>query len=110
MERLLNFYPPLDVNEPRAFIAGIVAVFSNYPVELHELAVAPTGIPARLKYLRSLAEIEQVCEELYAPIGRRIERERIARQPRLLTRRRTPEEQAKIDAQVEKVRKQFGLS
>lgn len=101
-ERLLSFYPPLDVIEPKVFIAGIVAILSEYPAELHEAAVAPTGIPKRLKTLRNLAEIEEVCRELYEPIARRKTREALANQPKYLAPPpRTAEEQAKIDAQVE---------
>jgi hypothetical protein len=97
----LKFYGPLDVLEPKVFIAGIVAVLAEYPAHFHAIAVAPTGIPKRIKYLRSLAEIEDVCRELYEPIARKITREQLANQPRQIERRRSPEEQAKVDAQVE---------
>jgi hypothetical protein len=100
-ERLLKFYGPLDVLEPKVFIAGIVAILAEYPPMLHAAAVAPNGIPKRIKYLRSLAEIEELCRDLYEPIARRITRDAIASQPKQILRRRTAEEQAKIDAQVE---------
>lgn len=101
VDRLLNFYPPLDVADPRVFIAGIGAVLAKYPPELITAAVSPDGIPVRLTTLRSLAEIDEVCRDLYAPIARQRAREAIARQPRQLPRpRRTPEEQARVDEQV----------
>lgn len=96
----MSFYPPLDVSEPKVFIAGIVAVLASYPPELQDVAVAPTGIPKRLKSLRNLAEIEEVCRELYEPIARRITRGVLENQPRQIEKLRTPEEQARIDAQV----------
>jgi hypothetical protein len=100
-ERLLSFYPPLDVVDPKTFIAGIVSILAQYPEELMATAVAPTGIPARIKALRSLAAIKEVCDELYEPIARRIERECIANQPLLLAKpKRTDEQQAEIDRQI----------
>jgi hypothetical protein len=99
-ERLLSFYPPLDVSEPKVFIAGIVNVLAQYPAELHEVVVSPTGIPSRIKDLRNIFEINQVCRELYEPIARRITREALENQPRQITKQRTAEEQARIDAQV----------
>jgi hypothetical protein len=101
VERLLSFYPPLDVSDPKVFIAGIVAILAEYPAQFYPVVVSPTGIPKRIKYLRNLAEIDEVCQELYAPILRSLEREKIAAQPKLLPRRRTAEEQARVDAQVE---------
>jgi hypothetical protein len=110
VDRLLNFYPPLDVSEPQAFIAALVMLFAKYPAELVSAAIDPvSGIPARLKALRSIAAIKEVCDDLYAPIARRIERERIANAPRALPRpKRTPEEQARIDAQVAAARRPLG--
>ncbi len=98
----MNFYPPLDVADPKEFIAGIVALLAQYPAELISVAVDPAGgIPARLKYLNSLAAIKEVCGELYEPIVRRMTREAALNAPRALPRpKRTPEEQARIEAQV----------
>jgi hypothetical protein len=105
----LNFYGPLDVNDPESFIAGIGAVLAQYPPELIAVAVDATGIPLKLKTLRNLAEIDEVCQALYEPIERRIWRERIASAPGALPRPpRSLEEQARIDAQVEAARKQIG--
>jgi hypothetical protein len=97
----LSLCPPLDVTDPETFIAGIAAVLAQYPDEVVAQAVDPRGIPRRLKALRSLAAIDEICAELYEPVERRLERERIAAQPKLLARPpRTPQEQAEIDAQV----------
>lgn len=109
MDRLLSFYPPLDVGDPQVFITGIVTLLAQYPAELMAAAIDPRGIPARVRTLNSLAVIKQVCDELYAPIARRIERDRIANAPRALPRpKRTPEEQARIDAQVAAARRPLG--
>lgn len=106
VDRLLSFYPPLDVSEPELFIAGIGAILSKYPPELITAAIDPSGIPSRLKTLRSLAEINQVCSDLYDPIERQKRREAIANQPRALpSPPRSPELQAEIDRQIENWRK-----
>lgn len=97
----MSFYPPLDVSDPKIFVAGIVSVFTQYPAEVLAGAVTPTGIPQRVKYLRSLAEIREICEELYAPILRQRERGEVAAALRLpAPGPRTPEQQAAVDAQV----------
>lgn len=97
---LLKFYRPQDVGDPKYFMAALVHMFDSYPEEVHALAVAPDGIPARLRYL-NLKDVGDVLGDLYAPIERRMERERIANQPKLPPRGpRTPEEQARVDAQV----------
>jgi hypothetical protein len=111
VERLLSFYPPLDVIEPKSFIAGVIAVLSRYPEELMRAAVAPDGIPMRVKNLRNLAEIEDVCRDLYEPIERRLLREAVENAPkRLPAPLRSAEQQEQIDQQVARVRARFGIS
>lgn len=107
----MKFYPPLDVTDPEAFIAGIGAVLAKYPPELIAAAVAHDGVPMRIKTLRSLAELEQACSDLYEPIARRMTREAITRQKLRIARQpRSPEQQAQIDEQVARVREHFGLA
>lgn len=95
---MFDLLPPQDVGDPKAFLAGMVALFADYPAEVFEQAVFT--IPQRsdrptLKIARA------VLDELYEPVRRRVERDAIERQPKLLPRpRRSPEEQARVDAQV----------
>lgn len=67
------------------FIAGIAAIFAQYPPELVEIAIDPgQGIPAQLRPTAlNLADINRICANLYEPIGDRIERERAAKSHRL---------------------------
>jgi hypothetical protein len=110
VDRLLSLCPPLDVTDPETFITGLVAVLNRYPDEVVAEACGPTGIPMRIGAIRDLARVAAVCDELLEPVTRRLERERIANTPRLPAQGpRTPEEQAAIDAQVQRVRAQFGL-
>lgn len=107
---MLKFYPPLDVIDPEAFIAGIGAVLVRYPQELIAAAVAHDGIPMRVKTLRSLADVEWACSDIYEPIARRLAREAVTRQKLRIARQpRSAEQQAVIDEQVARVRKHFGL-
>lgn len=110
VDKLLNFYPPLEVNDPRAFIAGIISLFAQYPPELWREAIDPArGIPAKIKTLRSLAAIKEILDDLYEPIAMRLARERIASQKSLPRPERTPEQQAKINAQVARAAAHFGF-
>lgn len=104
MNRLLDFYPPLDVTNPETFVAGIVALFARYPAELQAVAIDPArGVRAHLtnNQITDVARIKLVLDELYEPIARRLAREAVA-QPLALPPRgpRTPEQQAAVDAQV----------
>lgn len=86
VDRLLKFYPPLDVGDPEMFIAGIASIFAQYPPELVEIAIDPAkGIPSLLRSrdLSELANIKRACDKLYEPIEDRIERERASKSHRL---------------------------
>lgn len=107
-DRLFDLLPPLDVGDPAAFQAATVAVFAGYPLEVIEAAVPKIACSSDRPTLKL---ITAVCEELYAPIGRQIERDLAARSHRLSLpppRKRTPEEQARIDADVTAFRLTLG--
>lgn len=110
VDRLFDLLPPLDVGDPKAFMASVAAIFSLYPDAVVEAAVGgPRGIATRTDR-PTLKFIKEVCEEFYAPILRDAEREAIRNQPKLLARPpRTADEQAKIDKQVCDFRKRFGI-
>jgi hypothetical protein len=104
-DRLLGFYPPLDVGDPEMFTAGLVALFAKYPPDLLATAVCPErGIPLRIKRLNSLNEVKEALDDLYEPIARQIER--IARQPRQLPPPPpTPEQKARIAARLAEIKR-----
>lgn len=107
--RLFALLPPLDVTEPEVFMAATIATFVEYPVEVMDLAVPKI---AQRSDRPTLKLIKAVCEELYAPLERQIEREMAERSYRKglppPRRQRTPEEQARVDAQVEEVKRLLG--
>lgn len=112
-ERLLDLLPPLDVNEPEAFIAAIVAIFANYPPAVMASAIDPVrGIPSRADR-PTLKLVKAVCEEIYGPMVEAQQRADGVRQARLAIgpprRKRTPEEQARADALADAARAEFGI-
>ena len=113
--RLFRLLPPQDVGSPEHFQTAVVQIFSHYPPRVLRDAVdAYRGIPGRTSR-PTLDFIKKVCDELYEPILREQERtaaQLAAERTRLLApprRERTPEEQAAINAQVERARKMLGI-
>lgn len=113
VDRLFDLLPPLDVGDPKAFIAAAATIFAAYPPEVWDAVNDPvrgiTGKAAR----PALADIKKACDLAYEPIERDMERAQARRDylrgllpPRA---QRTPEEQARVDAQVEETRRIFGV-
>jgi hypothetical protein len=96
------------VGDPAAFMTAAGAIFAGFPDVVVERAI--TTIPMRSDRV-TLKLIKSVCDELYAPMLRDIEREQARRSVvKMLPRPpRTPEEQARIDAQVADVRNRLGI-
>src|SRR6476659_3713757 len=79
--RLIAFYPAIAASDPTVFVAGLVMLFSSYPLQVVEAVLSPiSGIPAKYKFFPSIAEVKSELEERYAPILRAIERERACNQ------------------------------
>lgn len=61
--RLLGCYRTGDANDPETYIAAVVAVLEQYPINTIRAVTAPaTGIASKLKWLPSIAEIKEACE------------------------------------------------
>jgi hypothetical protein len=110
-DRLLNLLPPLDVNDPMAFITAITAIFGSFPPAVVDKAVPTIATRSDRPTLKL---IKSVCDELYEPILRGLEREERRRERaarRLLPPpKRTPEQQARIDAMVAETRAALGVA
>jgi hypothetical protein len=64
----MGFYRVADAHNPRVYLAGVVAALSDYPVEIICQVVDPrNGIPSKIKWLPTIAEIKEACESRYAP-------------------------------------------
>lgn len=113
VSELANFVPLPDVADHEKFLAALIGLFSQYPAAVTAEAINPVkGIPARLKVLR-IASVKEILDEFNEPYARAAARDRAAEEARRSlpppTRKRTPEEQARIDAQVAEVRQKFGI-
>ncbi len=63
--RLLGCYRTGDANDPEVYISGVVAVLSRYTIEIiREVTDPATGLPSKLNWLPTLAEIHKECDLL----------------------------------------------
>ena len=61
--RLLGCYRTGDANDPQTYIAAVVTVLQQYPIQIIRAVTEPaTGIASKLKWLPSIAEIKEACE------------------------------------------------
>ena len=120
---MLSCWRTARAAEPELYTRALMSVLLHYPAFVVIAVTEPaTGIASKLKKLRDgrklsippdVAELVDACEAIHEPVRRRLEREAIARMaarglppPR---EKRTPEEQAAVDAQIERVRQLFGI-
>jgi len=60
---LFGYYPRNEANDPEIFITGATAMLSSYPEIVVERVCDPIrGLPAKSKFLPSIAEIRAACE------------------------------------------------
>lgn len=58
-------------------MAGVAAVLAHYPAAVVHRVVDPVhGLPGRTKWLPTIAEVREACEQEMAPIRRKMERDR----------------------------------
>jgi hypothetical protein len=80
---LIGCYRRDDVADPEVFGRAIVAVLMRYPPEVVLQVTEPaTGLPSKLKWLPTIAELVEACDTAMEPILRRRERERLAEERR----------------------------
>jgi hypothetical protein len=66
---LVGAYRRNDAEDPALFIRAAATVLSAYPEKIVRRVTHPAyGIPSRLKFLPSIAEIREACEEAMKPI------------------------------------------
>jgi hypothetical protein len=74
----------MDVGDPRAFLAAVIGIMMEFPIEVMETVVDPVrGLPSRVRR-PTLPHIREACEAAYEPIARRLQRERVLRDRQLL--------------------------
>src|SRR5262249_8799406 len=68
---LIGCYRKSDVGDPDVYTRAVVATLMKWPPEvILEVNEPSRGIPSKLKWLPSIAEIVEACESAYAPIER----------------------------------------
>lgn len=110
---MMSLLPPVDwVNDAEAWSTKVVELFSRYPLPV--MTKAAHTIPERSSR-PSIALVAQVLAEISEPFEREHERALMAQraaESRLLApprEKRTPDEQARVDAQVEAARAKLGI-
>lgn len=61
--RLLGFYPSMNASDPGAFLMGLVEMFLSYTPPTVMRSISPIrGLPAKFKFMPSLAEVRETLE------------------------------------------------
>jgi hypothetical protein len=83
---LVGCYRKEDWNDPDIAFRAIVSVFARYPESVVIAVTEPaTGLPSRLKWPPSIAEVVEACKAEMAPMLREFDRRMVThRQARLL--------------------------
>lgn len=82
---LIGCYRKSDAADPEVYARAVVAVLARHPDEVVIAVTEPaTGLPSKLKWLPSIAEIVDGCDEAAAPLLRDLERRRIREQQQRL--------------------------
>ena len=60
---LMGFYPAREVNDAVIFVRGMTAMMAAYPVDFVRRVIDPVnGLPSRLKWLPTLADVKAALE------------------------------------------------
>lgn len=61
---LFGCYRTGQANDPETYTMAVAATLAEYPPEVIEHVTDPrTGLPAKLKFLPSVAEVREACED-----------------------------------------------
>jgi hypothetical protein len=112
---LVGCYRREDFSDPEIAFRAFVSVLARYPEDIVIKVTEPaTGIPSKLKWPPSIAEVVDACNEAMAPILREFDRKMTAyRQARLLAppppgpKMTVAEMEAKLGRPLSKWAKQF---
>lgn len=102
-----------DVGNAEVYLAGAVAIVAEYPIEVMEKLSDPRTGSRVLKDYPSLISIRHACGVLFEPMEREAERQaaRHSHVAGYLPRSpRTPEQQARIDAQVARAKQEIAAA
>jgi hypothetical protein len=98
--RLLGCYRRGDAEDPEVYVAAITATLACFPPHVIEQVTCPLkGLPSRLKFLPSVAEVRGACQDVIDDEEREIEWQR-----RRAEERRQEEERMRHEAARERER------
>lgn len=61
---LFGCYRKGDANDPEIYTAAVAATLADFPAEVVEYVTDPrTGLPSKLKWLPTVAEVREACEK-----------------------------------------------
>ena len=61
---MFGCYRKGEANDPETYTMAIAATLAEYPAEVIQHVTDPrTGLPAKLKFLPSVAEVREACED-----------------------------------------------
>jgi hypothetical protein len=76
---VIGCYRKGDVGDPEIYQRAVVAVLARYPESVVIAVTEPaTGIPSKLKWLPTIAEIVEACDAQMGPILRQHARDKLA--------------------------------
>ena len=65
---LLGCFRAGDANDPDVYTGAVIAVLSDYPLDVIQQVVDPRkGLPSKVNWLPTIAEIKSACEEIEGP-------------------------------------------
>jgi hypothetical protein len=66
--QLFGCYRKGDANDPEVYVGAITLLLSTYPEDIINSVTHPVhGLPSRLKWMPSVAEVREACEEIMGP-------------------------------------------
>jgi hypothetical protein len=78
---LLGCYRAGEAADPEVYTGAIIAVLSDYSLDVVRRVVDPrSGMPSRLQWLPTVAEVKRACEEIDGPMRRAREWDRRAKE------------------------------
>jgi hypothetical protein len=97
---LLGCYRKDDAHDPEIWAAAVVSLLRCYPESVVVTVTEPaSGLPSKIKFLPSIAEVKEACEAEMSAIHKTQQRAEMLRAQKArrgedekLTRKRTPEE------------------
>jgi hypothetical protein len=76
---LLGCYRSGDASDPDIYVRAVAALLASYPSEVMKSVCDPRwGLATKSKWLPTLSEVKEACEEAMEPIARRIREQKDA--------------------------------